>query len=217
MSAQARFAEVFTNMFSGTQTRLIQRGSLQPEYFSDARNPATTSGHCLSFEGCCFYSFVFLFVSVGQSYRSSSRWWVSTLSDGFFKSTCPFVCLMNQMIWKFGWIDVVSRLSFLVCRLLHHLPLWRTLNRPSEVNWTFVCGDPPPLRQPAGGSDTWWRKAKDNSLWNDSTSCFISIPCLNSCIHTCKHVHTHGVCTHLNVNTCRLTCDQNGRKHITKC
>lgn len=30
----------------------------------------------------CFYSFVSLFVSVGQSCQSSSRWWVSTLSDG---------------------------------------------------------------------------------------------------------------------------------------
>lgn len=147
MWAQARFAEEFTNIFSGTQTRFVQLWKPQPE--NSSNGPATTRGHCLDFRGgwVCFYSFASLFVSIGQSYRSSSRWWVSTLSDGFHTSTWRSIKRVLSSAWPIKRSGTLAgSVSFLVCRLLHHLPLSRTLNCPPDVNWTLLSGGAPPRR-----------------------------------------------------------------------
>lgn len=165
--------------------------------FCDHQGPLLSGWMCAC---VCLYSFVSLFVSVGQSCQSSSRWWVSTLSDGLqihlvIDQTARPINrseTLAKSVWSATWLSSYVFSIVSLCR-----EQW-TLH----LKWTgHSSGAPPPLWRTTGASDARWCKA-DNSLWNYSTSCFISIPWLNSCVHTCRYVRVHAA--HVRTYICVL-------------
>lgn len=101
---------------------------------------------------------------------------------------------LAKSVWSATWLS--SYVVFSIVSLCREL--W-TLH----LKWTGrSSGAPPPLWRTTGASDARWCKATDNSLWNYSTSCFISIPWLNSCVCTCKYARVHAA--HVRAYMCVL-------------
>lgn len=160
----------------------------------------------------CAHVYVFLLIRVPLCLRRSKLpefikmmsehfvWWSSNRpgdqSNTALSSAWPInrSGTLAKSVWSATWLS--SYVVFSIVSLCREL--W-TLH----LKWTGrSSGAPPPLWRIAGASDARWRKATDNSLWNCSTSCFISIPWLHSCVYTCRYVYVHAA--HVRTYMCVL-------------
>lgn len=175
----------------------------------------------------------FFFVSSGQSCQSSSRWWVTTSSEGFsiktWQSIKPvlFFCLTNQILWNFNLTSQISHFSFLICRLHpHFLPLlrmetefstWSELDTPiwrrciargnmAATKWRSV-----------GAFDAQWQKwtnvfgiIPSKILFSSTCTVISSLILKNAKVYMYLYIYTYIIYTH----TYMFRMEQ---KHITKC
>lgn len=104
------------------------------------------------------------FVGPGPRCQSSSRWWVTTSSEGVFHDDLAIdqtrycFCLTNKILWNFSLTNQISLFLSSICRIWSSslpsflpsventdcrvtLVAFVTLHSPAEVNWMLLCGD----------------------------------------------------------------------------